>query len=311
MNFNISNEVKVGLTVFLALVVAIIGFRFMRDIPIFSRSMVVIAEFEKADGIASGSLVYVKGVRVGSVRSVNLTEDLVVNVNMALDTELPIPRESVAVLTSLSIVEGKSIVIELGSSNEFIESGDHIEGRYAESMMEVIGEKGNDIGDDVSGTLSELNVFLQQLNSTLNDSTRENIDRTVEGAMKTATDLSEILENKQADIENAIGAGSTMIQQLDTLSRDARPRVDSLMVSLENNLQDLERLQVKMESATANLDQILEKINNGDGTIGKLVNDSSMYENIDSLTIELNALIRGINEDPGRYLKNMSVIEIF
>jgi ABC-type transporter Mla subunit MlaD len=311
MNFNISNEVKVGLTVFLALIVAIIGFRFMRDIPIFSRSMVVTAEFEKADGIASGSLVYIKGVRVGSVRSVNLTEDFQVDVNMALDTELPIPEESVAVLTSLSIVEGKSIVIELGSSSNYIESGDKIEGRYAESMMEVIGEKGTEIGDDVSGTLSELNAFLQQLNSTLDDSTRENIDRTVEGAMKTATSLSEVLENKQKDIEDAIGAGSAMLQQLDTLSRDARPRVDSLMVALEKNLQDLERLQVRMESATANLDQILEKINNGEGTLGRLVNDSSMYENMDSLTVELNALIRGINEDPGRYLKNMSVIEIF
>lgn len=311
MNFNMSNEVKVGLTVFLALIVAIIGFRFMRDIPIFSRSMVVTAEFEKADGIASGSLVYVKGVRVGSVRSVNLTEDFQVNVNMALDTELPIPEESVAVLTSLSIVEGKSIVIELGSSGNYIESGDKIEGRYAESMMEVIGEKGTEIGDDVSGTLSELNAFLQQLNSTLDDSTRENIDRTVEGAMKTATSLSEVLENKQNDIEDAISAGSAMLQQLDTLSRDARPRVDSLMVALEKNLQDLEKLQTRMESATANLDQILEKINNGEGTLGRLVNDSSMYENVDSLTIELNTLIRGINEDPGRYLKNMSIIEIF
>lgn len=311
MNFQLSNEAKIGLTVFLALVVAIIGFRFMRDIPIFSRSMVVTAEFEKADGIANGSLVYIKGVRIGSVRNINLTEDMTVDVSMALDTELPIPRESVAVLTSLSIVEGKSIVIELGSSDDYIESGDKIEGRYAESMMEVLGEKGTEIGDDVSGTLSELNAFLNQLNSTLNDSTSKNIDRTVEGAMKTATDLSEILESKQNDIEDAIGAGSSMLQQLDTLSRDARPRVDSLMIALEKNLQDLERLQVQMESATANLDQILEKINNGEGTLGRLVNDPSMYENVDSLTVELNALIRGINENPGRYLKNMSVIEIF
>ncbi len=311
MNFNLSNEVKVGITVFLALVVAIIGFRFMRDIPIFSQSMVVTAEFEKADGITSGSLVYIKGVRVGSVRTITLKEDMNVNVNMALDTEIPIPRESVAVITSLSIVEGKSIVLELGSSDDYIESGESIEGRYAESVMEVIGERGNEIGDDVSGTLSELNAFLNQLNSTLDDSTRENIDRTIEGTMKTATNLSEMLENKQDDIEDAIGAGSSMLQQLDTLSQDVRPRVDSLMTALERNLQDLERLQVQMESATENLDQILEKINNGDGTLGRLVNDPSMYENVDSLTVELNALIRGINENPGRFLKNMSVIEIF
>lgn len=306
-----NNEVKVGLTVLLAIIVAIVGFRFMRDVPLFRQSLEISAQFERADGISGGSLVYIKGVRVGSVRSVELTPQSRINLSMRIDTEVPIPKNSVANLTSLGIVEGKSIVIELGDSPEIVEFGDIIEGHYVESMMETLGQQGEEIGSDVSSAVSELDSFLKQLNSTLNDETRENIDQTIEGTMRSVNALSEVLESKQGDIESAITAGSSMIQQLDTLAADTRPRADSLLTAVEKNLQELERVQVQLESATESLNVILEKINNGEGTIGRLVNDPSMYDNLDTLTAELSELVRGINENPGRYLRHMSLIEIF
>ena len=306
-----NNEVKVGITVLLAIIVAVVGFRFMRDVPIFRQSMVISAEFERADGISSGSLIYIRGVRVGSVREVDLNAQGRINISMRIDTEVPIPKNSVANLTSLGIVEGKAIVIELGDSPEIVELGDVIEGVYVEGMMETLGQQGEEIGDNVSSAVSELDSFLKQLNMTLNDEARENIDQTIEGTLRSVTTLSEMLESRQQDIETAISAGSSMIQQLDTLATDARPRADSLLTAVENNLRELERVQVQLESATDNLNLILEKINNGEGTIGRLVNDPSMYDNLDTLSAELSELIRGINENPGRYLRHMSLIEIF
>src|SRR6056297_3763798 len=131
----LSNEAKVGITVFLAVVVAIIGFRFMRDVPIFGTSLNISSTFEKADGISTGSLVYIKGVRVGSVNSVELTPENNVQVGMSIDTDVNIPDDSRANLTSLGIVEGKSIVIEMGSSSQFVETGDEIAGTYAQTIM--------------------------------------------------------------------------------------------------------------------------------------------------------------------------------
>jgi phospholipid/cholesterol/gamma-HCH transport system substrate-binding protein len=102
-----------------------------------------------------------------------------------------------------------------------------------------------------------------------------------------------------------------MLSQLDTLATDNRARVDSIMTSLEQNIGELENLRTELESATSNLNTILEKINNGDGTLGRLVNDPSVYENIDELTIEIKNLVKGINENPGRYLRHMSIIDVF
>lgn len=306
-----SNEVKVGITVFLAVVVAIVGFRFMRDMPIFRQSLEISAAFDRADGISSGSQIYIKGVRVGSVIRVSLSSQSEVRISMRIDTEVPIPVDSEARLTSLGIVEGKSIVIDLGNSTEYVQTGDEIRGVYSESMMEVLGQKGEEMGDDVSNTIAELNLFLRQLNETLDDDTRSTFDETLSDARDAVGQISTILESKQEELGYAIDSGSRMLAQLDTLATDSRPRVDSLMVSIEQSIADLEELRIEMESATGNLNEILIKINHGEGTLGKLINDPSMYENLDSLTIELNHLVRGINENPGRYLRHMSLIEIF
>ncbi len=305
------NEVKVGITVLLAIIVAIVGFRFMRDVPILRQSMEIATTFDRADGISSGSVVHVKGVKVGSVNRVFLTPESNVRVTMRIDKGINIPRGSVAHLTSLGIVEGKSIVIELGDSEEMVEFGGEIEGVYVETMMEVLGSKGEELGDDVSDGISELNRFLRQLNETLTDEASADVGRTIHNAHRATGQIAATLEEKQQEINRAIDAGSSMMSQLDTMVTDNRPKVDSLMLSLEHNINELETVRVELEKATSSLNEILEKINHGDGTLGKLVNDPSMYNNLDSLTVEMNNLVRGINENPGRYLRHMSIIEIF
>lgn len=306
-----SNEVKVGITVLLAFLVAIVGFRFMRDVPIFRQTLEISTKFDRGDGISRGSIVNVNGVKVGSVRSVRLSSDNRVRILMRLDGQTRIPENSVAQLTSLGIVEGKSIVIRLGDSNRMAEFGDEIEGVYVESMTEVLGNRGEEIAGDVSESLSELNIFLRQLNATFDDEARTSLDETLLNASRATQQIASILENKQDEIDRAIESGSSMLSQLDTLATDNRARVDSIMTSLEQNIGELENLRTELESATSNLNTILEKINNGDGTLGRLVNDPSVYENIDELTIEIKNLVKGINENPGRYLRHMSIIDVF
>jgi phospholipid/cholesterol/gamma-HCH transport system substrate-binding protein len=148
--FKFSNEAKVGITVLLAFLVAIVGFRFMRDVPIFRQTLEISATFERGDGISQGSIVNISGVKVGSVRNVRLTPEHRVRVTMRINSDIDIPENSVAVLTSLGIVEGKSIVIRLGDAQEMVQYGGEIEGIYVGSMTEVLGNRGEEIAADVS-----------------------------------------------------------------------------------------------------------------------------------------------------------------
>lgn len=308
---NISSEAKVGITVLLAAIAAIVGFRFMSDIPILRQSLEVKTTFQRIDGLGTGSQVFIRGVKVGSVNGVNLSDNENVEITMSLDLQRPLPENSVAYLTSLGLIEGKSIVIELGDSDEEVEFGGYIEGVYVESMMENLGKKGDEIGNDITSTLTEFNQFIGQLNETLDDEASNALGETLENTSKATQQISAILDSRQAEISRAIDSGSSMIAQLDSLSAENRPRVDSLMTALEENIRNLEQIRVELEEASAGLNQIINKINNGEGTLGKLVNNPELYDNLESATNELDMLLKGINEDPGRYLKHMNIIEIF
>jgi ABC-type transporter Mla subunit MlaD len=192
-----------------------------------------------------------------------------------------------------------------------MEFGTSIEGIYVESITESLGTKGEDLGNDLSSTFKELNTFLEQLNETLDEDAQRSLNETLENTSAATKRVAKILNDKQTEIEGAISSGSSMLAQLDTLASDNRPRVDSLMASLEGNIRELEKIRVELEGASAGLNEIIEKINSGQGTIGKMVNDPSLYNNLDELTNELNELVKGINEDPGRYLKHMNLIEVF
>lgn len=307
----ISSEAKVGVTVLLAALAAVVGFRFMSDVPILRQSLEVHTTFQRVDGLGTGSQVFVRGVKVGSVSGVNLADNGNVEITMHLDMRRPLPKNSVAYLTSLGLIEGKSIVLELGDSPEAVEYGGTIEGVYVESMMETLSDKGSEIGNDVSSTLNEFNQFLGQLNSTLNDSASRSLNQALLNTSSATEQISSLLEEKQGDLRQTIESGNSLVAQLDTLAADNRPRVDSLMVHLESNIKELEQIRIELEEASAGLNQIIEKINNGDGTLGKLVNDPELYENLDEVTKELDLLLKGINEDPGRYLKHMNIIEVF
>lgn len=307
----LNSEVKIGITVFLAAVAAVIGFRFMSDIPVFRTSQQIYTTFERVDGLGTGSQVLLRGVRVGSVNEVMLTESDSVRVRMQIDLSKPIPKDTKAYLTSLGIIEGKSIVLELGESDETIDESGEIEGFYIDSMMEVISERGEDFAGDLSDSFTELNDFLHQLNRTLDDDAREEVSGTITNVEKATKNISDLLDEKRNELDEAIESGSSMMNELDTMATTNRPKVDSLMTSLEYNIRELEKVRVEIESASANLNQILEKINNGEGTLGKLVNDPAMYENLDELSVELKELVKGINEEPGRYLKHMSIFELF
>ena len=307
----LSNEAKVGITVLLAGLAAVVGFRFMSDVPILSQSQKVQTTFVRTDGLGTGSQVFVKGVKVGSVSEVQLTASDSVRVTMRLDMSEPLPKGTIAYLTSLGLIEGKSIVLELGTSDENVEYGGTIEGVYVQSMLESLGSRGQQLGDDLSSTFTELNSFLEQLNETLDEDAQVSLNQTLENTSAATKQIASILNQKQGEIDRAISSGSSMIAQLDTLATDNRPRVDSLMVSLEENIRELEKIRVELEGASSSLNEILGKINSGQGTIGKMVNDPSLYNNLDSLSTELNKLMKGINEDPGRFLKHMDIIEIF
>lgn len=307
----ISNELKVAITVIASLIVAVLGFRVMQDLPVFRQSHRIYAYFDRVDGLSSGNYIYLNGVKVGSVKEIELTNDDRVRVTMGFDLGIKINRGSVAILESSGLLDEKAIIIEKSNSKEQVTYGEYIEGRYEGGMMESLKEEGEMLSNNMSSSFNKLNVLLEQLNNVLTTENRGKVNRTLTNLEVTSNEVSLLLNNKRNELESSIDHLNSILATLDTLSTDNKEQLDTVLVRLDRSLQEFEQLSTNLSNTTDMLNTILQKIDDGDGTLGKLVNDPSIYNSYDSLAVELRTLIKNINENPGKYLKHMRLIEVF
>ena len=307
----LSNEAKVAITIVAALIVAFLGFRLMNDMPIFRQSQKVISYFEKVDGLTTGSYVYLHGVKVGSVNKIDLIARDSVMVTMNFDLDVEIPKNSVARLESSGLLDEKVILIQPGDSQENLEYGDTIEGIYSGGMMETLKDEGQKLSDDVSQSFDKLNNLLEKLNTVLSEENQSQIDGILADLKSTTDEISGMMEKKRGELESSINHANNFLANLDTVSTNNKSRIDSVMIGLDKSLKRVEKLSGELEQTGSKLNEILTKVNNGDGTLGKLVNNPSLYNNLDSLSAEMKLLIKNINEDPRKYLKHMRLIEVF
>lgn len=308
----LSNEFKIGLIVVLAAFVTWIGFRLMQDNPILSLDTEVKVMYDRVDGINAGSLVYLRGVKIGSVKSVALTETDSIHVTLSLDNGRQIPRGSIGVITATSLVDSKGIHIRAGTSPEMVPSGGRIEGIYAISVLESISaEDTQSLTQGASGAFEGIQGASEGLAGLFNDTTQASFQASMQNVERSTEELASILEGKKSDVDATIESARSLMAQLDTLATDNRAQVETTMIQLEATLQELETTSQELNEAIVTLNSILTKMDEGEGSLGLLLNDPSLYQEMDSLSAELKTLTRGINDDPKRYLRHLRLFRLF
>ncbi|MDZ7716715.1 MAG: MlaD family protein [Balneolaceae bacterium] len=308
---NLSNEAKVTITILAAIVVAFLGFRLMNDVPIFRQSQKAYTYFDRVDGLTAGGYIFINGVKVGSVKQIDLVNSDSVRVTMNFNLDVHIPKNSVAYLESEGLLDGKSIVIKMGDSPETIEYEDTIKGVYSGGMVESLKEEGEKLSENVSESFDKLNSLLERLNNTVSSENQAKINDILGELQTTTAEVSQMMKNKRGDLESSITHAKRFLANLDTVSTSNKTRIDSALVGLERSLNEVETLSKELSKTSTNLNNILQKIDSGEGSLGKMVNDPSLYNNLDSLSAEMKLLIKNINENPQKYLKNLKLIEIF
>lgn len=307
----ITNEIKIGVVVITAILVTYFGFRLMRDVPLIGLSNQVEVVYDRVDGLSAGSIVYLKGVKIGSVKSLELLPGDSILVVLTLDDDRQIPVGSVARVSSASLIDGKSITIEKSNSSEMVPFNGRIKGVYDVSFFENLSAESEGLSGNVTQTADQLTELTSRLNLMLDEQNRENVARSLQGIGSATETLSGVLENKKDEIEQLIESANNTMKQLDQLSASGGPKVDSLLTTLEATVADLRTSSDELEVSLQQLSEILTKINDGEGSLGLLVNDPQLYQNLDSLSYELTELTRSLNENPKRILRHLKLFSIF
>lgn len=308
---NLSNELKVALTILAALLLGFVGYRVMSDLPVFRQSKIIYTYFERADGLTAGNYITINGVKVGSVKRLELSDGDSVRVILSFDLDVEVPQGSVAMLESSGLLEEKAITIQRGTSSEEVPFGGTIEGIYRGGMMETLKNEGEKLSEDVSQSFEQLNQLLAELNEVLTRENRGKVEQVLSNLQSTTNEISGIFQNRRVELESSIHHAQQFLANLDTVSTNNKSRVDSVLAGMENSLNEVEILSQNLSRSNDQLQQILGKINNGEGSLGKLVNNPALYDNLESLSANMDSLIQNINREPRKYLKHMRLIEVF
>lgn len=307
----VSNELKIGITVIVAIIIAIVGYTIMKDIPLFRSSTAVYTKFDQVYGLIPGNVVNVKGFKIGTVKEMDLLPSDSTLVTMNIEDGYQIPKGSIAVLKSSGVLGGKFIEIQKSDSTEMVQHQGSIEGVFEQGMMDTFAEEGEKLSNDISASIRGVEKLVTSLNQTLNEENKENISGIVRDLKSTTGSLNSLIEKRQGDLDAMITEARSTLENLDDLSSDNKEKLTSLINNLEATSVELETLSGGLNETNLTLNEVLTKINDGEGTLGKMVNDPSLYNNIDSLSVNLNQLIKNINDNPGQYLKHMRLIEVF
>ncbi len=309
---NLSNEAKIGLVVLAAIIVAFIGFRIMRDQPIFRQSKFLYTTFDRVDGLLPGNFVQIKGNKIGSVKEMNFSPETdSTKVTLGITTQFMLPKGSKAVLKKPGPLGAVTIEIVRGSGAIDIPWGSYIPGEIDGGVFESFSTKGEIIADELTKSLTHLNRMMIKLDSSMYSNNRDPIRNTLSSFEKTGKDVQQLIAKRKHDIDTLIVNMSNITKNFDELTENNKEEIDSMLTNLKNASYELDKLSKGLNKTTLSLNEILVKMNEGTGTFGKMINDESLYTNLDSLSFNLNELVKNIQKDPRKYLKHMRLVEVF
>jgi phospholipid/cholesterol/gamma-HCH transport system substrate-binding protein len=305
------NALWIGLAALLAVAVFYFGVRYLQGLPLTDGTYPLTLVLDDAGGLSEGAPVEISGVRVGQVGTVALAEDQGVRVELRIDEGTDVPRGSQASISGLAALDNVRIAIERGPpGNEPLEP---------DARIAWAGP----------GTLEQLQEEALPLAVRL-DTLAYRASRVMGAAEKDLPPAFENLRGASAEAE-ALLAGQqrrlgAVLGNLERLSADLgriSTRLDTLTAGVEGDslqiavaranrlLRQLNATAAATERSAGHLEGILLQIEGGEGTIGRLVTDPSLYNRLDSLALRLNRVLAAFEDDPARFLNELTLVEVF
>ncbi len=284
----LTREVKIGLTGVVALALFYIGLNFLKGINLFSSTATYYVLFKDAKGLAKSSPVYADGFNVGIVRSIDYDYNRPghVVVGVEVDNRMRIPAGSSAELNT-SMLGGCDLNLLLANNpRERLAPGDTLLGSEAIGLMTKAGEMVPQV-ETVLGKVDSLLTSLHKLTADPNlPLILQNTAAFTQSLNRTSDGLNQLLEKDVPQLTGTLNqAGENVVTLTDNL-----------------NQLDLQATLGRVDSTLAELEQITAKLNATDNNLGLLLNDKTLYNNLNRTVNNADSLLRDIKARPGRYI---------
>ncbi|MBL4669454.1 MAG: MCE family protein [Flavobacteriales bacterium] len=300
----ISKEIKVGFVSIFAIAMLVWGFNYLKGTNLFFKSTSVYAIYPKVPGLAVSSPIIINGVHSGVVDDIYFHPDkssrVIVKLNIT-ENALRIPQNSIAELISTDFMGSKAIGLKLGDSKEDLQNGDTLQSEFEISMLEDFSEQMLPIKDKAEHLMLTMDTAVVKLTETLENLNGMFTERNKRNFSLAITNLNSTMEEFQ-------GLAKTMNSTMKNKVNPAMDNFSQLADSLKNL--DINATLTKAQSALDGMAAVMDKMNKGEGTIGKLMTNDSLYNNLTAATKQMEELLEDIKLHPKRYFRVLSKKEI-
>lgn len=309
----ISKEFKIGIVVLTAIAAFIWGLNFLKGYDILSKRNFLYAVYPKIDGLIEANPLLVKGYKIGQINKISLIKkggDYQVLVKFLITEEVKIPKNSVAKAISSDLLGSKAVEVIYSNETEFVQSGDTLLAASEEDLKTAVDKRLSPLQKKAEGLLSSIDSVMVIVQYVLNDKTRDNLSKSFESIKKAISSLEQTCYKLDDLVASEKAKISSILSKLNSVAgmlEQNTGKIENIINNLNNLSDSLSKAQLK--DAIANADKTLKElnvlvaqINSGQGTMGKLVKNDSLYNNLNKASDDLDKLMKDLRINPERYI---------
>tara|TARA_Y100001958_G_scaffold31859_1_gene20616 strand:+ start:293 stop:1237 length:945 start_codon:yes stop_codon:yes gene_type:complete len=299
-----SKEIKVGFLALIGVMMSIFSYNYLKGINLFEKNRKFTVKYEKVDGLSASNPVTLNGFKIGKVQKINFnpnnTRELLVDI--IIENDVLFPKTSLAELYETGLIGGKAIAIipDYKNDSTIASDGDLLKGVIKPGLTELVNQILPQVQLQIEALIKNAEIVLGNINTLFDEETKQELRSSIQDFSNLTKNLSETSDEISNLIVNNSENLTNTISELSKASSNIRTISDSIseeeVLKIASNLNEL----------VSNLNTITRSLKDSEGTAGQLINDKSIYKNLENATNELNILIEDIKLNPGRYI-NFSV----
>jgi phospholipid/cholesterol/gamma-HCH transport system substrate-binding protein len=299
--FRLSRMQAIGLFVLLTLIATFAVINFLRGEDIFNRSSSYYVVYDQVDGLTVTGPVYLRGYKVGMV------EDIAYNpkqnnfeVELKVKSQFEIPVNSTAEVYSADIMGARAVRINIGDSEQILESGDTLASAIQPDMISTVMGQIEPLKEQAIELMATMNRTLESVDKLLDSTSRAEIQSSLKhlnSTLANAASLSRTLDNISPELVE-------IVKNLEVLSKGLGESTDEIKGSLENvNAITSSLSKAELDKTIESLRNLSEKLQDPNGSVGKLLSTDSLHNAVNTLINDVDKLVKGISENPKKYIK--------
>ena len=304
-----SKSIKVGIISLIAIFLIYFGMNFLKGVNVLNNGKILYAYYEDVAGLTEGNAIMVKGYKIGTITGIKFDNEREnqLKVDLNIQNNIGIPKNSVAKIVSIDLMGTKGVSLVLGDAPEFVSTGDELLSSIESSLQDEVNAQILPLKMKTEELIGSIDSVMTVITSVLKKDARESLskslalDQTFSTLSETITVIDKMVNENKENVNVTLTNFASISENLNHSNEEIK--------NILYNFSSISDSLVKADILTTvnKIDKIINSINNEEGSLGKLVKNKSIYENLEAATRELEELIKDMKLNPERYV-NFSII---